>query len=114
MQKLRHHHILDRARNFLTCWTVQNAHATIAGLKPAAQPHYGRWAEAWTKARGHQSPERTREWFEALGRSTSIANWQFRQAVDAARIPTVAGAIPARFLPLRRQERPLRRRGSHA
>jgi hypothetical protein len=35
MQKLRHHHILDRARNFLTCWTSQAADATFAGLKPA-------------------------------------------------------------------------------
>lgn len=35
MQKLRHHHILDRARNFLTCWTTQAAEATFAGMKPA-------------------------------------------------------------------------------
>lgn len=55
-------------------------------IKPTAHPHYVRWAEAWTKARGHQSPERTQAYFDALGRSSSIADWQFRQAVDAARI----------------------------
>ncbi len=35
MQKLRHHHILDRAKYFLTCWTTQAPDATFAGLKPA-------------------------------------------------------------------------------
>jgi len=55
-------------------------------IKPKAISHYVRWAECWTKARGQKSPQRTREWFEALGRSTSIADWQLRQAVDASRI----------------------------
>ena len=60
----------------------------IAGLpiKPAARDYYVRWAESWTKARGHQSPERTHEYFDALGRSSHLADWQFRQAVDAARV----------------------------
>ena len=35
MQKLRHHHILDRTVNFLTCWTTQAADATFAGIQPA-------------------------------------------------------------------------------
>ncbi len=55
-------------------------------IKPAAHDYYVRWAEAWTKARGHQSVERTQAYFDALGRSTHLADWQFRQAVDAARI----------------------------
>src|SRR6478735_2414485 len=55
-------------------------------IKPAAHEYYVRWAEAWTKARGHQSAERTQAYFDALGRSAHIADWQFRQAVDAARI----------------------------
>ena len=55
-------------------------------IRPAAREYYVRWAESWTKGRGHQSPERTKEFFDALGRSASIADWQFRQAVDAARI----------------------------
>ena len=55
-------------------------------IKPAARDYYIRWAETWTKARGHQSPTRTQEYFDALGRSAQVADWQFRQAVDAARI----------------------------
>jgi integrase len=57
-----------------------------ASIKPAARDYYVRWAESWTKARGHQSPERTQAYFDALGRSAHLADWQFRQAVDAARI----------------------------
>lgn len=55
-------------------------------IKPTARTHYVRWAESWTKARGHQSPQRTSDYFHALGRSTHLADWQYRQAVDAARI----------------------------
>lgn len=55
-------------------------------IKPVAREYYVRWAESWTKARGHQSAERTQAYFDALGRSSHLADWQFRQAVDAARI----------------------------
>jgi len=55
-------------------------------IKPAAHEYYVRWAESWTKARGHHSAQRTQEWFDALGRSSSIADWQMRQAIDAALI----------------------------
>ena len=55
-------------------------------IKPVARDYYVRWAESWTKARGHQSPERTQAYFDALGRSAHVADWQFRQAVDAARV----------------------------
>lgn len=55
-------------------------------VRSAAVPYYVRWAEAWAKARGHQSAQRTLQWFEALGRSTHLLDWQFRQALDAARI----------------------------
>ena len=55
-------------------------------IKPAARDHYLRWAEAWIKARGHQSVERTHAYFDTLGRAAHLADWQFRQAVDAARI----------------------------
>jgi len=55
-------------------------------IKPAAREHYLRWAEAWLKARGNRSGDRTRAYFDALGRSAHLADWQFRQAVDAARI----------------------------
>jgi len=55
-------------------------------VKPAAHEHFVRWAEAWTKARGNRSPDSTTAFFDALVRSTHLADWQFRQAVDAARI----------------------------
>ena len=55
-------------------------------IKPAAHGYYVRWAEAWNKALGHRSAERTQAFFDALGRSAHIADWQFRQAVSAVRI----------------------------
>lgn len=55
-------------------------------IKSAAHDYYIRWAESWTKARGHHTAQRTQEWFDALGRSSSIADWQLRQAIHAARI----------------------------
>lgn len=55
-------------------------------IKSTARAYYVNWAESWTKARGHQSTPRTLEWFEALTRSSSINDWQLRQAIDAARI----------------------------
>lgn len=58
----------------------------VLPIKPAARDYYVLWAESWTKARGHQSPERTQAYFDALGRSAHLADWQFRQAVDAARV----------------------------
>ena len=57
------------------------------GIAEKAHPHYVRWAEHWTKARGHESQARTQAYFEALiGKGDKIADWQFRQAADAARI----------------------------
>jgi len=55
-------------------------------IKPAAHGYYVRWAEAWNKALGHRSAERTQAFFDALGRSSHLADWQFRQAVDAVYI----------------------------
>lgn len=58
-------------------------------VKQTARDYYVRWAESWTKARGNRSPEATRNYFDALSRSTSIADWQMRQAIDAVRILAV-------------------------
>jgi integron integrase len=58
-------------------------------VKQTARDYYVRWAESWTKARGNRSPEATLNFFDALSRSTSIADWQHRQAVDAVRILAV-------------------------
>jgi integron integrase len=55
-------------------------------IKPAARDYYVRWAEAWNKALGHRSAERTQAFFDALGRTAHLADWQFRQAVDAVYI----------------------------
>ena len=55
-------------------------------VRPAARDYYVRWAEAWLKAHGNRSADTTSAYFDALGRSTHLADWQYRQAVDAARI----------------------------
>jgi hypothetical protein len=55
-------------------------------IRPAARDYYVRWAEAWINARGNRSTDTTTAYFDALGRATHLADWQFRQAVDAARI----------------------------
>jgi len=55
-------------------------------IKPAALEYYVRWAEAWTKVCGNRSADSTTAFFDALGRSTHLADWQFRQAVDAVYI----------------------------
>jgi len=55
-------------------------------IKPTAHSHYIRWAESWHKACGHQSAAQTTQFFDSLARSSRLTDWQFRQAVDAARI----------------------------
>ncbi len=55
-------------------------------IHPAAREYYVRWAEAWIKAHGNRSADTTAAYFAALGRSAHLADWQFRQAVDAVRI----------------------------
>ena len=55
-------------------------------IRPTAREYYVQWAEAWTKARGNRSADATTAFFDALGRSTHLYDWQFRQAVYAVRI----------------------------
>ena len=55
-------------------------------IRPTARDYYVRWAEAWINARGNRSADTTTAYFDALGRSTHLADWQFRQAVHAVRI----------------------------
>ena len=55
-------------------------------IKPTTHEYYVQWAEDWTKARGNRSPAATTAFFDALGRSTHLEDWQFRQAVDAVYI----------------------------
>ncbi len=61
-------------------------HLLECKIPPLAHEHYVRWAELWTKAHGQRSAEATAAFFDALGRSAHLADWQFRQAVDAVRI----------------------------
>lgn len=51
-----------------------------------AHLHYVRWAEQWLKAKGNESEQRTRDYFDAMCSGNQLADWQFRQAVEAARI----------------------------
>jgi integron integrase len=55
-------------------------------IRPTAREYYVQWAEAWTKARGNRSADATTAFFDALGRSTHLEDWQYRQAVYAVRI----------------------------
>jgi integrase len=63
-----------------------NHHLAAAGVRDHALPYCHHWASLWTKADGPASPERTQAFFDALGRSTGIAEWQFHQALKAVRI----------------------------
>lgn len=72
--------VSPKRRAFIQCLKLER-------IQEKALPHYIRWAESWSKARGHESLKRTTEYFEALiARGDRIADWQFRQAVDAARV----------------------------
>jgi hypothetical protein len=62
---------------------------TARHIPSKARPYFQRWAELWTKADGPSSAERTSAFFDGLGRSTGIADWQFRQALQAVRILAV-------------------------
>jgi len=64
-------------------------HLAAAGVRPSAQPHCHRWATLWLKADGPASPDRTSAFFDALGRSTGMADWQFCQPIQAVRILAV-------------------------
>jgi len=55
-------------------------------IKPTTHKYYVQWAEAWTRIRGDRSADSTTAFFDALGRSTHLFDWQFRQAVSAVRI----------------------------
>ena len=47
-------------------------------IKPTAREYDVQWAEAWTKARGNRSADATTAFFDALGRSSHLLDWQFR------------------------------------
>ena len=55
-------------------------------VHPNARPHLFRWARAWVADADHSSPESVTGYFSKVGRMTKLADWQFRQAVDAVRM----------------------------
>ncbi|MCX6867581.1 MAG: hypothetical protein NTV46_15440, partial [Verrucomicrobia bacterium] len=63
---------------------------------PTAHQYYVRWAEAWNKALGHRSAERTQAFFDALGRTAHLADWQFLGGVGVP--PAVFGILPNTLL----------------
>ncbi len=46
-------------------------------------PHFSRWVRGWQAGGAASSADATRRHFEELGRRTGIADWQYRQAVQA-------------------------------
>ena len=57
----------------------------VLSIKPTTHEYYVRWAEAWNKALGHRSADATSAFFDALGRSTHLADWQFLGGASASR-----------------------------
>ncbi len=57
--------------------------ATDASVTEKARPHLDRWVSRWHQAGGEESATATMEFFQELGRSPTLQDWQFRQAVQA-------------------------------
>ena len=57
--------------------------ATDASVPEKARPHLARWVSRWRSEGGDESASATVAFFEELGRSSTLKDWQFRQAVQA-------------------------------
>ena len=57
--------------------------ATDTSVPEKARPHLARWVSQWRREGGDESPAATTAFFEELGRSPTLRDWQFRQAVQA-------------------------------
>ena len=60
-------------------------------IRPAAREYYVRWAEAWLKAHGNRTADTNSAYFDALGRSTHLAErlpagWLRRQPSNLSRM----------------------------
>jgi integron integrase len=55
-------------------------------LPPKTHPYLENWAESFMKAKAFRSSEQCHSYLSALSRSTRLADWQFNQAIQAARI----------------------------
>lgn len=51
-----------------------------------AQPYLVEWAECWLKSKAHRSAKNSIAYFDAWRKSDRLEDWQFDQAVRAARI----------------------------
>jgi hypothetical protein len=49
-------------------------------------PYLENWAESFMKAKAYRAAKNTHAYFAALSRSARLADWQFEQAIQAARI----------------------------
>jgi len=57
--------------------------ATDTSVPEKARPHLARWVSQWRREGGDESAAATTAFFEELGRSPTLQDWQFRQAVQA-------------------------------
>ncbi|MEM8954428.1 MAG: integron integrase [Verrucomicrobiota bacterium] len=57
-------------------------------VRPEAREYYARWVRHWLDAGGDQSEQRTLAFFETLGRSRVLLEWQFKQAIHAVELWT--------------------------
>ncbi|MEJ6582191.1 MAG: integron integrase [Akkermansiaceae bacterium] len=55
-------------------------------LHAKTHPYLENWAESFMKAKAYRAAENTHAYFAALSRSARIADWQFEQAIQSARI----------------------------
>jgi hypothetical protein len=55
-------------------------------LHVKTHPYLENWAESFMKAKAYRSAKHTHSYFAALSRSARLADWQFDQALQSARI----------------------------
>ena len=55
-------------------------------LPSKTHPYLENWAESFMKAKAYRAAENTHAYFAALSRSAHLADWQFNQAIQSARI----------------------------
>ncbi|MGK0187554.1 MAG: integron integrase [Verrucomicrobiales bacterium] len=55
-------------------------------LPAKTHPYLENWAESFMKAKAYRAADNTHSYFAALSRSARLADWQFNQAIQSARI----------------------------
>jgi len=76
-----------------------NAFVTVlakdTSVPEKVRPHLARWLSRWRHAGGEESAATTMEFFEELGRSPTLQDWQFRQAVQTVQRFSQLSSAPA-------------------